>query len=289
MRLATVEGPQGPIVVAAKGDQLVDLHQADPRLPASLRSILVAWPDIRSEVESAVASASPLAEPPAKWYAPIPDPEKIICIGLNYADHAAETGAAVPTEPVVFAKFPTTVIGHGDAIRLPAVSEQVDYEAELVVVIGKGGRDIPVEQAWSHVAGLTCGHDVSARDWQKGKPGGQWLLGKSFDTFAPMGPFLVTADEFSPPIELNVRLNLNGQVMQDSNTRQFIFSIDQLIAYVSTVATLNPGDILFTGTPPGVGVARNPQRFLKAGDVARVEIEGIGCLENRVVASSSGG
>ncbi len=287
MRLATVEGPTGPIIIAERDGQLVHLHDADTRLPRSLADILAAWPDIRPEVEQAAQRAAPLPAPPVRWYAPIPSPQKIICIGLNYADHAAETGAAVPEEPVVFCKFATTVIGHLEPIELPRESRQVDYEAELVVVIGKGGRHIRAEDAWNHVAGLTCGHDVSARDWQKGKPGGQWLLGKSFDTFAPMGPFLVTADEFTPPIELDIRMTVSGEVLQDSNTRQLIFTIEELIAYLSQVVTLRPGDVLFTGTPPGVGMARKPPRFLKAGDVAQVSIERIGTLENPVISAAN--
>jgi 2-keto-4-pentenoate hydratase/2-oxohepta-3-ene-1,7-dioic acid hydratase in catechol pathway len=159
----------------------------------------------------------------------------------------------------------------------------VDYEAELVVVIGRGGRHIPRDEAMQHVAAYTCGHDVSARDWQKHKPGGQWLLGKSFDSFAPTGPHLVTADEVPDPHSLPIRLRLNGQVMQSSTTAQLIFRIDQLVSYLSEVCTLRPGDLIFTGTPPGVGAARKPPVFLKPGDVAEVEIEGIGILTNPVV------
>ena len=287
MRLATVEGPTGPRVVAERDGQWISLPDADARLPSSLKAILAAWHDVRPEVEEAVARGIPLSEPPKRWYAPIPDPQKIICIGLNYADHAAETGASIPEEPVVFCKLAPTVIGHKEAIRLPHASEQVDYEAELVVVIGKGGKHIRREEAWQHVGGLTCGHDVSARDWQKGKPGGQWLLGKSFDTFAPMGPVVVTADEFTPPVELDIQMTVSGKVLQASNTRQLIFSIEHLIAYLSTVTTLQPGDVLFTGTPPGVGMARKPPRFLRPGDTAQVTIEHIGTLENPVISEPS--
>lgn len=286
MKLATIQGAHGPSVVALRGDDLVNLSEVDSNAPQTLKDWITDWPKQRDRLAKSVASAPALQEPPQRWLAPIPDPQKVICIGLNYADHAAETGTPIPTEPVVFAKFPTAVTGHLEPIELPSVSQQVDYEAELVVVIGKAGRDITAEDAWKHVAGFTCGHDVSARDWQKGKPGGQWLLGKSFDTFAPMGPFLTLLDESPSTVELDIRLHLSGETLQDSNTRQLIFPIDRLIAYVSSVATLLPGDVIFTGTPPGVGVARAPQRFLQPGDVAVVEIEGLGKLENPVTTRS---
>ena len=211
---------------------------------------------------------------------PTPTPEKILCIGLNYRDHAIETGAEIPEEPVVFSKFNTAIIGHGSTIRLPSVARQVDYEAELVVVIGKTARHVKREDAMTHVFGYTCGHDVSARDWQKGRPGGQWLLGKSFDTFAPLGPCLATADGIPDPGNLRVRMRLNGDTVQDSTTAQLIFDIPTLIAHLSTILTLHPGDLIFTGTPPGVGAARNPPRFLQSGDRCEVEIEGIGTLAN---------
>jgi len=218
-----------------------------------------------------------------QWLPPVVAPSKIICIGLNYADHASETGAETPTLPVVFSKFPTALIGHREPIRLPAISEKVDYEAELVVVIGKSGRNIPAAHATRHVFGYTCGHDVSARDWQKGRPGGQWLLGKTFDSFAPLGPWIVTADQPDQAADLRVQFRLNGQTLQDSSTRHFIFSIATLIEHLSKFVTLLPGDLLFTGTPSGVGVARTPPVFLKSGDLAEVEIEGIGTLANPVI------
>jgi 2-keto-4-pentenoate hydratase/2-oxohepta-3-ene-1,7-dioic acid hydratase in catechol pathway len=169
---------------------------------------------------------------------------------------------------------------------LPKVSQAVDYEAELVIVIGRRGRDIPRAKAWEHIAGYCPGHDVSARDWQLQKAGGQWLLGKSFDGFAPMGPFLTTSDEVPEPGQLDISLRLNGQTMQKSNTSQFIFKVDELVAYISQVCTLLPGDVIFTGTPPGVGFARKPPVYLKPGDVVEVEIEQLGLLRNHVVAAS---
>lgn len=217
---------------------------------------------------------------------PLPMPEKVICIGLNYRDHAIETGSPIPTEPVVFSKFNTAIVGHGDAIVLPAVASEVDYEAELVVVIGKTTKHVTAADAMDHVFGYTCGHDVSARDWQKGRPGGQWLLGKSFDTFAPIGPCLVTADELTDPSDVRVRMMLNGETVQDSTTAQLIFDIPTLIAHLSTIMTLKAGDVIFTGTPPGVGAARKPPMFLKPGDVCEVAIDGIGVLKNICVSET---
>ncbi len=215
---------------------------------------------------------------------PIPSPEKIICIGLNYADHARETKATVPSCPVVFNKFPTALLPHEGTVRLPRLSTQVDYEAELVLVIGRGGRHIPRSEARGHIAAYTCGNDVSARDWQKNKPGGQWLSGKSFDTFAPCGPWMVTGDEIPEPGHLGVRLRLNGQVMQDSNTVELIFPAEELVSYISGFCTLKPGDLIYTGTPGGVGMGRQPPVYLKPGDVTEVEIERIGVLRNRFEA-----
>ncbi len=219
----------------------------------------------------------------------MPDPRKIICIGLNYRDHAAESGVPVPPEPILFSKYPTTLIGHLDRIVLPRVSQEVDYEAELVIVIGRGGKHIRAQQARDHVGGYTVGHDVSARDWQLHKPAKQWMAGKTFDTFAPTGPELVTPDEVPDPHNLGIRLRLNGQTMQDSSTSRLIFGVDELIAYLSKIVTLEPGDLIFTGTPPGVGMARKPPVWLQPGDVVEVEIDHLGTLRNTVVAEDEQG
>lgn len=215
---------------------------------------------------------------------PLKNINKVICIGKNYADHAREMGGEPPEIPVVFSMFPSAIIGPGDNVVLPRISSQVDYEAELVVVIGKPGRHIARERAMDHVFGYCCGNDISARDWQKGKPGGQWLLGKTFDTFAPLGPFLVTKDEVKDPHQLDVCCRLNGEVMQISNTSKLIFQIDFLISHLSQFITLAPGDLIFTGTPPGVGAGRKPPLFLKPGDTVEVEIESVGVLANPIVA-----
>lgn len=223
---------------------------------------------------------------PDRLLTPIPTPEKVICIGLNYRDHAIETGSEIPTEPVVFNKFTSTLVGHGDDILLPRASNEVDYEAELVVIIGREGKHIAASDAMDYVFGYSCGHDVSARDWQKGRPGGQWLLGKTFDTFAPVGPCMVTTRELADPSNLRVRMTLNGDVVQDSTTSQLIFDIPELIEHLSKITTLRPGDLIFTGTPPGVGAARTPPRFLKDGDDCRVQIDSIGTLVNRCTAEN---
>ncbi len=216
------------------------------------------------------------------WLAPVPDAGKLLCVGRNYREHADEMGAEVGEVPVIFGKFNSALIGHGQAIVLPRISQSVDYEAELVVVIGKGGRNISIDDALAHVFGYTCGNDVSARDWQKGKPGGQWLLGKSFDTFAPVGPWIATAEAVPDHRDLEIGLRLNGVEMQRANTRELIFDIPFLVSHLSKFMTLSPGDLIFTGTPPGVGAARIPPVFLQADNVVEVEINGIGVLRNSV-------
>lgn len=215
---------------------------------------------------------------------PIPRPPKLICIGLNYRDHAAEGRNPIPDVPTVFSKFQTAITGHRHPIVLPRNSSQPDYEAELAVVIGRGGRHIP-EAAWrEHVFGYTITNDVSARDIQSATS--QWMIGKSFDTFAPIGPAIVTADEIEDPHNLAISLALNGEVMQDSNTSNMIFGIPRLIAHLSSVFPLEPGDIIATGTPAGVGFARKPPRWLRPGDECRIRVRGIGELVNPVVAET---
>ncbi len=219
--------------------------------------------------------------------APTVPTAKIICIGKNYADHAAEMGGTVPELPIIFSKFATALNGPFSEIVIPKISQQVDYEAELVVVIGKHGKDIAPENAMAHVLGYACGNDVSARDWQKGRPGGQWLVGKSFDTFAPVGPWVTTVDEISNPGGLDVTLRLNGEVMQNANTNSLIYPILHLVSYLSQFFTLEVGDLIFTGTPAGVGAGRNPPVFLKAGDQVEVMISGLGAIRNRCVHATT--
>lgn len=217
-----------------------------------------------------------------KLLAPIPTPRKLICVGLNYRDHAIETGSEIPSVPTIFNKFATAVIANGENIVLPKVSKSPDYEAEFAFVIGRGGRHIAAEDWQNHVYGYTLVNDVSARDYQRATT--QWLMGKTFDTFAPMGPWIVTADEISDPHNLDIQLDIDGEILQKSNTRELIFKVPDLIAFLSSVFTLQPGDIVSTGTPSGVGVARNPQRFLRAGDRVTVKMPAIGELRNPVIA-----
>jgi 2-keto-4-pentenoate hydratase/2-oxohepta-3-ene-1,7-dioic acid hydratase in catechol pathway len=217
----------------------------------------------------------------AYWFAPVPRPGKIICIGLNYKDHAAESNMQIPEKPVVFSKFSTAVIAPGEPVILPSTSQQVDYEAELAVVMGRRAKHVTAEHAYDYVLGYTAFNDVSARDFQFSD--GQWQRGKSCDTFAPMGQIIVTADVITDPHKLSIKLVLNGKTMQDSNTDQLIFGVPALIEFLSQSMTLEPGDVIATGTPSGVGFARKPPVFLKPGDQMEVLIEGIGGVGNPVV------
>lgn len=289
MKLASIQTPHGARAALAVADGYIDLHATDPGLPSCVKALLAASPAIHK------AAADTAKNPKAVKYAanavkllpPVPNPNKILCIGLNYRDHAIEGNRPIPPEPVLFGKFPNTLIAHGEPIIIPKVAEKVDYEAELVIVIGKTGRHIPnTPAAFEYVGGYTCGHDVSARDWQFRGEEKQWIIGKTFDTFAPTGPVLVTADEIPDPHKLQVQLRLNGTTLQNSNTKEFIFGVPHLLWFLSQCITLEPGDLIFTGTPPGVGIARKPPILLKAGDVAEVEIEGIGTLKNPCVAES---
>ncbi len=271
----------GALINSNGQDMVVDLNVAQPGLPSDMIGFLSAGESARKLAEKALsAKAIPLSS--VKLQAPIPRPGKIICIGLNYRDHALETGQPIPEYPVVFSKYANSVIGPEDTIILPKVSTKVDYEAELGFVIGRRGRYIAERDAMSYVAGYLPVNDVSARDYQMRTS--QWTMGKTFDTFAPMGPALVTADEVPDPHNLKIRLIIGDEILQDSNTCNLIFNIPRLVASLSEVMTLEPGDVVSTGTPPGVGAARKPQRFLQAGEVVRIEIEGLGVLSNPVAA-----
>lgn len=213
---------------------------------------------------------------------PLQRPGKIICAGLNYRDHAEETGLALPERPLLFAKWPSSVIGPDEEIVVPSWVEDVDYEAELGLVVGRGGRDLSEEDALDHIAGVTCVNDVSARRLQFRD--GQWTRAKSFDTFCPMGPAAVPLDQVGSLMDLGIRCWLNGEAVQDSSTKHMIFSPAELVAYASQSTTLEPGDLIATGTPAGVGFAREHPIFLRPGDVVSVEIDRVGVLSNRVTA-----
>jgi 2-keto-4-pentenoate hydratase/2-oxohepta-3-ene-1,7-dioic acid hydratase in catechol pathway len=225
------------------------------------------------------AESLPLSE--VRLHAPITRPQKVIAIGLNYEDHAAETGGEIPEKPIVFAKYPNTIIGPGEPIRIPPITEQADYEAELAVVIGRRAKNVSEEEAIEYVFGYMNGNDVSSRDLQFSE-GGQWTRSKSIDTFAPIGPYIATREEVPDPQNLYIRCVLNGEVVQDGTTSDMIFSVAELVSFLSRGMTLVPGDVILTATPAGVGFARDPALFMKAGDEVTVEIEGLGTLTNPV-------
>ena len=237
--------------------------------------------------EQAWRVAGDVALDESKWIhfdrllAPVPRPGKLIEIGLNYRDHAKELGQELPKTPVVFTKFTTAIIAHGENIVLTDRTSQPDYEAELAIVIGKTAKGVKAEAWREYVFGYTVANDVTARDVQFSVS--QWDMGKSFDTFGPIGPAIVSLDEVGDPHRLRIRLDIEGEVLQDSNTDQLIFDTGALIEYLSSMMTLEPGDIISTGTPPGVGMGRKPQRWLKPGETVSVEIEGIGRLSNPIV------
>jgi 2-keto-4-pentenoate hydratase/2-oxohepta-3-ene-1,7-dioic acid hydratase in catechol pathway len=235
------------------------------------------------KVETEGAVTYPLNE--VKLLSPVTDPEKIICIGLNYHDHVIESNMQVPKVPVLFPKYNNCLTGHGDDVVIPHEVTQCDYEVELAVVIGKTAKRVSKETAMDYVFGYTVLNDVSARDIQLNEP--QWTRGKAIDGFAPMGPWIVTTDEIENPGELGISLKLNGVTMQNSNTRELIFDIPYLVSFLSNTITLQPGDIISTGTPPGVGMGKKPQVWLKPGDVVEATIKGIGTLRNTFVADIS--
>lgn len=259
---------------------IYDLRAGDPGLPADLNealAVLVGYSVATERLPTVDSRAITLL--PA-----VPAPQKVICIGVNYADHAAETGYEPPPYPTVFGKFANALIAHGEPIRLPAASRMMDYEGELAVVIGKTGKHIVPAEALAHVAAYVPFNDVSARDFQGHTS--QWIMGKSGDGFAPIGPALVTADEVPDPHALTLRTTVSGEILQEASTGDMIFTIPQLIAYVSQVMTLRPGDIIATGTPAGVGVARDPQRFLQPGDTVTISITGLPELTNPVTGEA---
>ena len=290
MRLVTFKSDRGPRLGAVAGDRIIDLAEASQgTVPSDMIGFIEAGPSAldaaRAAVERGASSGVALSE--ATLLAPIPRPRRnVICLGLNYRDHAIEIARAagqepkMPEHPVFFTKPPTSVIGHEEAIEFdPAVSTQIDWEVEFTFVLGKGGRDIPAERAMEHVFGYTAANDVSARDLQM-RHGGQFFKGKSLDTFCPIGPWIVTADEIADPHNLTVALRVNGIEKQRSNTRELIFDVPATIATLSAGLTLEAGDIILTGTPAGVGSARG--EFLKPGDVIRIRIDKIGELTNQI-------
>ena len=288
MKLVTFEHEGRTRIGTLHDNEVIDLEAAwrpRGRAASSLLELLRGGSAALEEARAADAGASKSDRLPLKsvrLLAPLPRPTKVICVGLNYRDHAEETGQPIPKIPIFFTKAPSSVIGPQAPITLPIDSEQVDYEAELAIVIGAPCRRADPAKARGAIAGYTIMNDVSARDWQFRTS--QWFIGKTFDTFGPMGPALVTADEVGDPHVLDVSLRLNGAVMQQSNTRNLIFGVTDIVAELSRVMTLEPGDVIATGTPGGVGFIRKPPVFLKHGDHVEILIAGVGTLSNPVVA-----
>ena len=305
------KGSAAARVGVIRGTKVVDLqassNEANRHLFKDMRTLLENKEDSYSVIEGLIRDESKMKTldlSQVQLRAPITNPEKIVCVGLNYHDHAKECGMPVPTEPVLFSKFASTIIGPNDNIIKPNLTQELDWEVELVIVIGKKGKrtEISKQNAMDYVAGYMTANDVSARDWQLKKPGGQWQSGKNFDTFAPIGPCIqtISGPSFSTEASLPwfdphnavIKCLLNGKPVQDSNTSQLIFKTPEILSYINQIKTLSPGDLIFTGTPPGVGMGRKPQpAWLHSGDVLESSIEGLdvdgfGHLVNKVVAES---
>jgi 2-keto-4-pentenoate hydratase/2-oxohepta-3-ene-1,7-dioic acid hydratase in catechol pathway len=278
MKLVAFDDAGTPRAGVWSGDEVAVID----RDPAGLAALAAGLMDsaARDGLSREAASAPRRPAADLRLLAPLPRPGKIICVGQSYWDHCREQNVAPPERPILFAKFNNAILPPGAPIRIPAVTDQIDYEAELALVIGKGGRNIPEEKALEHVAAYTCLNDVSARDIQFADK--QWVRAKSFDTFSPIGPCLVTADEIPDPQTLWIRCTINGETFQDSSTSLMIFNCAFLIAFISQAITLEPGDLITTGTPDGVGFLRKPPRFLTPGDRVTISIQGIGELTNPV-------
>ncbi len=281
MKLCTFSHGGSKRVGLVDGDSILDLAAAAPALPREMVRFLEAGRDALTAARAALAKGPrvPLAE--ARLEAPIARPPKFLAVGLNYADHVAESGLETPKLPMIFNKQSTCVVGPHDPVHIPRASHVVDYEGELGFVIGRRCRHVSREAAADVIAGYLVVNDVTVRDWQFRVP--TWTMGKSFDTHGPIGPWIVTADELADPHQLRLRTWVNGELLQESNTKQLIFDCFALVEHLSTAFTLEPGDIVTTGTPSGVGIAHKPPVLLKAGDVVRVEIDGIGAIENPVI------
>lgn len=279
MKLVTFRGVDGSAKPGLlQDDSIFDLASAG--FSDAVDAIRQGAEALRRAAEAGKGQRVPAAQ--AQLLAPIPRPPRIFCVGLNYRDHAVESKMEIPKVPTIFIKLPSAVVGPDAEVRIPSMTRQPDYEVEFAIVIGKPGRRIVAEKWQEHVFGYTILNDVSARDVQLSTS--QWILGKSFDTFCPIGPAIVTKDEIADPHALDIRMTIAGEVLQHSNTRELIFKAPELIAYISAVTQLEAGDIISTGTPAGVGLGRNPQRWLKPGEVMTAEVEGIGWLTNPVVA-----
>lgn len=284
MKLVTFSTGEKPKIGIVRNDVIHPIEQLAPDAPAELIDLIAEWDRLSARLSSAEAEA-PIALADARLLPPILKPGKILAIGLNYRDHIEEVGMDVPTEQLWFCKQPTAANGPFAPVELPRVAESLDYEVELVVVIGKRGRHIARDDARNHVFGYAVGNDFTARDWQFKTS--QWVLGKSFDTHAPFGPWILSADEIEDPHTLDIRCTVNGELRQSSNTRHLLFDIWTQIEHLSEVMTLEPGDLIFSGTPGGVGMGYALPKFLSVGDQVRCEIEQIGAIENLIVAEAT--
>jgi 2-keto-4-pentenoate hydratase/2-oxohepta-3-ene-1,7-dioic acid hydratase in catechol pathway len=284
MKLMMFEKGRGAGLGLVEGETVVDLAAADPALPKDLKGLIAAGPAALASVKAAAGKAPASAKlmlGTVRPALPIARPDKFICVGLNYALHAKEGGHPMPAYPSFFLRVPTSLTAAGAPVLRPKASIQLDYECELTIVIGKGGRHIPEAKALTHVFGYTLFNDVSVRDFQRKTT--QWTPGKNFDSTGPLGPWIVTADELPPGATgLRICTRVNGETMQDSNTSDMIFSTANIIATLSEFMTLEPGDLIATGTPSGVAHARKPPAWMKAGDTVEVEVEGIGVLSNPI-------
>lgn len=279
MKLVTFDAGSGNELGAVVDRTVIPLTRALPALGADMRALIARWNELESELRRVTATAQgALPLDGLRLRAPVPRPGKIMAIGLNYADHIAESGVPTPEHQTWFAKMSSSASGPFDPIELPGETPRVDYEAELVAVIGRGGRDIAATDAPAAIFGYCVGNDVTERAWQHRTP--QWTLGKSFDSHAPFGPWITSADEIPDPHLLAVRCWVDGELRQESNTRHLVFNIWAQVAHLSQAMTLEPGDLIFTGTPGGVGAAMKPIQFLGAGEKVRVEIDGLGVIEN---------
>jgi 2-keto-4-pentenoate hydratase/2-oxohepta-3-ene-1,7-dioic acid hydratase in catechol pathway len=295
MRLVTFLAEGGERVgVIGEDETVVPLDDVAPGAPRAMVDVIAGWPDIEPRLADTALRA--LAGTPldrVRLTAPLRPMRNVFCVGWNYSEHFAEGRAIhsaaghaeMPEHPALFTKQPNAIVGPDQPVRHPGPhSSELDWEVELAVVIGRGGRDVPEERALEHVFGYTIGNDVSVRDHQRSRHGGQWMKGKSFDTHCPLGPWIVTADEIPDPQVLDISSRINGVTKQASNTRHMVFPVARIIAELSVGMRLVPGDVILTGTPEGVGFARKPPEFLRPGDLMEMEIEGIGVLRNKVVA-----
>ena len=273
---------RGLAALTDDGTKLTGLRSDDPRFPGDLASLLAAGSEALAKTHRDLTSGAPIDPDAIEYLPPFPMPGKIICVGLNYADHSAESGFKQPDYPTLFARFASSLVGHRAAMIKPLASDQFDYEGEVVAVIGTGGRHIPRSTALSHIAGYSVFNEGSVRDYQFKAP--QWTMGKNFDGTGAFGPAFVTADELPPGAKgLNLKTRLNGEIVQNASTSDMVFDVESLVSIISEAITLHPGDLIITGTPSGVGVARKPPLFMKPGDVCEVEVEGIGRLINPIV------